>query len=265
MTPAARLVRRNLLDPREAGEAAAAPLADSVNIPFAELPQRTHELPPKSEVISVTGSAELAARVIAWLEQGGRQGRYVAGEPARPQVGEIGRLWQPNAFLAEVAGGLTPGRALDLGCGTGRDAIYLASCGWQVTGVDVLPDALTRARDLARRCAAACGPLEWLCADLETAPPTFAAEFDLIVMLRYLHRPLLARVADWLRPGGSFLCEFFTTTHRDRHGRPANAAAAHELADLLAGWRILHHSEAWRGDRHTVRIWATPADRVDGR
>lgn len=61
------------------------------------------------------------------------------------------RVWSgaPNATLVDVVAGLTPGRALDLGCGEGADAIWLAEQGWAVTGVDISPTAVERARAAA--------------------------------------------------------------------------------------------------------------------
>jgi SAM-dependent methyltransferase len=59
---------------------------------------------------------------------------------------ERGQRWsgRPNQRLVEVAGDLPPGRALDLGCGEGGDAVWLARRGWAVTAVDVSPTALAR-------------------------------------------------------------------------------------------------------------------------
>jgi SAM-dependent methyltransferase len=68
------------------------------------------------------------------------------------------RIWERERPAAELVAlldgpdGLTPGRALDIGCGTGTDSVYLATCGWEVTGVDLVPRALAAAR---RRAAAA--------------------------------------------------------------------------------------------------------------
>jgi SAM-dependent methyltransferase len=60
-------------------------------------------------------------------------------------------IWsgRPNATLVDLVGGLEPGRALDLGCGEGGDALWLASRGWSVTGLDLSETALARARDAA--------------------------------------------------------------------------------------------------------------------
>ncbi|MFQ5807963.1 MAG: hypothetical protein ACE5I3_16075, partial [Phycisphaerae bacterium] len=71
---AARLIRRRLLDPREAPEAAQRPMAEAVNIPFSELAQRVHELPPRDQEIRVGGPQRLVRDVVAWLATIGRRG-----------------------------------------------------------------------------------------------------------------------------------------------------------------------------------------------
>ncbi|WP_119726558.1 SAM-dependent methyltransferase [Thermomonospora amylolytica] len=70
---------------------------------------------------------------------------------SRPQV------WSgnPNQPLADLVAALPPGRALDLGCGEGGDAVHLAARGWQVTAVDISPTALARTRALAERAGVA--------------------------------------------------------------------------------------------------------------
>lgn len=66
---------------------------------------------------------------------------------------ERARIWsgKVNRWLAEVASPLTPGRALDLGCGEGGDSLWLAEQGWQVVGVDISDTALGRAAEEAAR------------------------------------------------------------------------------------------------------------------
>jgi len=258
---APRLVRRRLLDPREADRAAERPMAEAVNIPLSELPHRVHELPPRGQELSVVGPDGLVQDVITWLATIGRRGVAVEAPAAPPRADgcEAGRLWEPSAFLSEMLPHLPRGAALELACGTGRDAVFLSSCGWDVTAVDVLPDALSRAREMAARYASALRPIRWLEVDLETEVPEFARAFDLITAFRYLHRPLFARLHEWLRPGGRVLYETFTTVHRARYGKPSRAAHVlrpGELRELLAGFEIRHHSEAWRGQAHTARVWA---------
>ena len=65
----------------------------------------------------------------------------------------VEQLWsgRPNDWLPELAAGWTPGSALDIGCGEGDDALWLAARGWEVTGVDLSPTAVGRLRDGARR------------------------------------------------------------------------------------------------------------------
>lgn len=254
------LVQCRALDPRPAEQAAEHPIADAVNIPLDELPRRTHELPPRNTVVPVVGPNALARATVEWLRAHGRraavESTFNYASTADPR---LGRLWHPTAFLGKVVQHWRPGAALDLACGVGRDAVYLASLGWRVTAVDVLPDALDRARGLAGRYAAAIEPVEWCLMDLEREAPTFERVFDLVVGFRYLHRPLFERLPDWLRPGGHVLYETFTTLHRERHGRPASDAHVlnpGELPQLLARFNLRHHSEAWRGEAHTARAWA---------
>ncbi len=57
---------------------------------------------------------------------------------------------QPNRFLVSEVSGLTPGRALDLACGEGRNAVWLARQGWDVVGVDFSQNGLDKGRMLAR-------------------------------------------------------------------------------------------------------------------
>ncbi|MBU1957841.1 methyltransferase domain-containing protein [bacterium] len=259
---ATRLVQRRLLDPRPAGEAAQRPVADSVSIPFAELPQRTHELPPHHRTIHVAGPTTLVQEVVTWLRNNDRRAVAVPDFRHSDAAGSnaVGRLWEPNGFLAEILPQLPPGTALDLACGTGRDAAFMSSCGWEVTAIDTLPDALARARDLARHCAGALRPIRWIEADIEAAEFTVTQQYDLITVFRFLHRPLLERLPDWLAPGGSVLCETFTTAHRRRYGKPTRDAFTlkpGELPALLSSLQIRHHSEAWREYGHTGRIWGT--------
>src|SRR5918999_196335 len=73
-------------------------------------------------------------------------------------------MWsgRPNGRLVAEVADLTPGRALDVGCGEGADAIWLARCGWTVTAIDVSDVAVCRAREAAERAGA---EVEWVCGD----------------------------------------------------------------------------------------------------
>jgi SAM-dependent methyltransferase len=115
---------------------------------------------------------------------------------------------QPAAFRVELTTPLTPGKALDVGMGEGRHAIYLAQQGWEVTGFDPADQAVAAARDQARRLGV---PLTTLV--LRDDPFEFGtAQWDLIVRSSVGVRRVVARVHEALRPGGRVVVEGF---HRD--------------------------------------------------
>lgn len=258
------------LDPRDERSSAERPLLDAVNIPADQIADRSHELPAAGRPVRVAESGPATDRACEILSRIGRETLCVAAITVdATDAGErsIGRLWSPTPMLVEHADALVPppdGAALDLACGSGRDAIFLASLGWRVTGVDILPDALARGCALARRCADAIEPVEWQPVDLEREPlkelsAAWQSRYDLITVFRFLHRPLAPHLARWLRPGGRVLYETFTTLHRARHGRPsrdAHVLAPGELAALLADFDLDSCDEAWRGDAHTARAIA---------
>lgn len=104
------------------------------------------------------------------------------------------RVWsgRPNPQLVAEAAGLAPGKALDLGCGEGADALWLAERGWTVTAVDVSAVALERAAAHAAE-AGAGDRVTWLQRDLATWTPE--EQFDL-VSVQFLH----STVAPWQPP-----------------------------------------------------------------
>jgi SAM-dependent methyltransferase len=113
----------------------------------------------------------------------------------------------PNPYLAREISGLTPGTALDAGCGEGAEAIWLADEGWQVTAADISSEALARAVERATQGGAAPERMQWVEADLSVWEP--GRQFDL-VSTHYPHpaMPQLAfyeRISDWVAPGGTLL------------------------------------------------------------
>lgn len=115
---------------------------------------------------------------------------------------------EPNRFVAELAGDLTPGRAVDLAAGEGRNSLWLAGLGWTVTAVDFSNVGLDKGRRLAERLELT-DRLTFECADLTTYVPTLGG-YDL-VLLAYLHLPsdqrqvVVRRAADAVAPGGTLL------------------------------------------------------------
>ena len=110
---------------------------------------------------------------------------------------------EPNQFLPELVAGLEPGTALDVACGEGRNAIWLARQGWDVTGVDFSPVAIEKAWTLADD-----AEVEWIVADVTDYEPS--APFDLVILF-YLHvmpedlAGTFARAIDALAEGGRLI------------------------------------------------------------
>lgn len=130
---------------------------------------------------------------------------------ARYRDGAYEGRTHPTALLAEWLPRLPRGRAFDVACGAGRNALHLAANGFAVTALDISAVALER----GRRAAAERGlNVDWLCADLDedvsrALPP---AGFDLIVWVRYIQRTLMPQLIARLNVGGTLLCEQHLTT-----------------------------------------------------
>lgn len=141
---------------------------------------------------------------------------------------------EPNRFLVEEVAGLAPGRALDLGAGEGRNAIWLAGIGWRVAAVDFSEVAL----DKGRRIAALRGvEVDWANADL-VAYRADPAAFDLVLLL-YIHLPwremasVIGRARTALAPGGTFLLVGHDRSNLDHgHGGPQQPELLYTAADV---------------------------------
>ncbi|MFI7672675.1 class I SAM-dependent methyltransferase [Actinophytocola sp. NPDC049390] len=161
---------------------------------------------------------------------------------------EKDQLWSgaPNGVLVTEVADLPPGQALDLGCGEGADALWLASRGWLVTAVDISEVALARA-------AAAAGEakVSWVHADLASSAVP-AGAFDLVVALYFSAqrepgdhaiRNMLAAVA----PGGTLLYAHHDLTgHEHEHNPDFNRHDFYFPEDVAAlldadEWTIVTH------------------------
>ena len=129
---------------------------------------------------------------------------------------------EPARLLVEAAATLPPGRALDLACGAGRNAAWLAERGWQVVALDGAEEAIklvpagidARVFDLER----------------DEPLPFPSGSFDLVLILFYLHRPLFAEAKRVLRPGGTLVT---TSLTRGRFG-----VAPGELRTFFEDWDV---------------------------
>ncbi|WP_432483451.1 class I SAM-dependent methyltransferase [Kineococcus esterisolvens] len=174
------------------------------------------------------------------------EGMYTAGE-----------RWsgRPNALLVRAVEHLTPGTALDLGCGEGGDVVWLASRGWRVTGADVSPTALAR----AARHAADAGVAERVRLeehDLGASLPE--GRFDLVAA-SFLHsvahldrEGVLRRAAAAVAPGGTLLVigHLGTPPWSDASHHHVHLPTPREVLDALAGatdgWEVLREERVPR-------------------
>ncbi len=174
---------------------------------------------------------------------------------------EEDRVPEPSAFLVSVEA-LLPraGRALDHAGGSGRNAVWLARRGLDVTLADVSDVALARA---ARAASEAGVRLATVRLDLEAEPPP-AGPWDLVVCTYFLHRPLLAAVPALLAPGGVLAIAHATRTNLERHPRPGPSHVLEdgELPSLVPEVEVLRSEEGWlESGRHEARLVARAARR----
>ena len=147
-------------------------------------------------------------------------------------------IWKadPNLFLPEQTAHLLAGRALDLACGEGRNAVWLAEHGWTVTGVDFSDVGLDKARRMATERSV---DVDWICADATTWRPPDDG-FDLVAVF-YLQLPAAARrqaitvAARALAPGGTLLVVAHDSANlTDGTGGPPDPAVLYTPADVVA-------------------------------
>jgi tellurite methyltransferase len=251
--------RGNLLDLRDAPAFAAGHLARSASLPIEptlaaagqDLPAAlafalpSIFLPPRHEALAVIlERSDLATTVADTLAARGRAEVVPVALPAAsgaalPEVvrgaGPSSRvLWRPPEFLARWIHLLPPpaaGPVLDVACGSGRAAVWLAQRGYRVTGIDHLPEAL----ELAQRLAASQGvQMDLVNADLRQPDAWLPGPWAAVMCFRYLQRDLLRALPDRLSPGGVVVVRTF----RHAAGDTGNPRSPHrlepgELLDLL--------------------------------
>lgn len=269
--------RGNILDVRAAELHEAGHLPESVSYPLepqlALQPEDRREawltrnlpsvvLSPRHEpLLIVAQAADLARSVAAHLQSRGRTAVTAlaldrhAVELLDGDLRRRGRssrvLWRPPDFLRRWAHLLPPppaGRVLDLACGSGRAAVWLARQGWSVTGVDHQPDAL----DLASGLAAASGVrIDLLQADLRACDSVPAGEWAAVLMLRFLERDLVKSIPAHLGHGGVVVL----STFRDAPGFLGNPRPVHRLRrdEAATFWppgfmELLVHQEGYDAD-----------------
>ncbi|MFN3305115.1 MAG: class I SAM-dependent methyltransferase [Roseateles sp.] len=149
----------------------------------------------------------------------------------------------PSAWLQRFAPA-TPGTALDVACGSGRNLVWLTAGGWQVTGVDRDTTATAPLRDHA----------EIVDADIENAPwPLPGRQFDLVLVCNYLWRPLFDTIKSAVQPGGLLIWETFADGQQTigRPSRPDFLLQRGELLRVCHDWHIVAYEDLFEPGAET--------------
>ncbi len=174
---------------------------------------------------------------------------------ARYRKGDVTWADEPVEFVVRSISGIPPGRALDLGCGPGRHAIYLAAQGWRVCGVDFSEESITIARE-RDRCRGA--RVEWVTSDvLDLEMPAGAYR---LILISYLHIPhselvrLISRCEHALERGGRLIVVGHDVANiREGTGRPRHKDVAYTtqlIADALSRCTVVHAARRSRPPDH---------------
>lgn len=164
----------------------------------------------------------------------------------------------PASWLVENVDLLpSGGTALDVACGRGRHALWLAAKGFHVQAIDRNADAIAELIDEAKRLGLR---VDAQVVDLETDPQPGLGDqqYDVVVCFNYLHRPLMPALQRAVRRGGKIIYETFTTRQAE-HGHPRNPEfllREGELAALMAPLTILRAREGDYDGRFIASIVA---------
>ena len=249
-------------------------IKNSVNIPFEEISLRVAELPVKSRSLLLLGSSSELVDCWEFLSERGYEvirsidvnfpnfWTTLKNTPSLKKLWAEGissdQLWQPNLFLRNninlIEKFLPANRTinvLDIACGSGREAIYLAKKGWQVTAVDHLSDVCRRCQQFAEFQLSEQNNLKVICEDITTNDKLFEqSSFDLIMTFRFLHRPLFKTIQGWLKPGALFIGETFSIG-AEKFGKPRRRSfmlEKDELNSYFPNWKILKQQQRQLSD-----------------
>lgn len=238
-----------LLDCRPQSDYMQGHLQGVANIPSALLSQRLFQLPSNDYPLRLLGDRQSllqATEVLqqksytiadsqlitpALLQQWQEQGMLERGDQRY-------RLWRASSIVQSWLELKLPAKTgLDIACGAGRDSVFLAQHGMTMTALDYLPRNIAKARLLAEyyHCQ-----LNLQLADAELYQAK--QKFDLILVVRYLHRPLLQRLSSWLNPGGSLVYQTFMqgAEHFGSPKNPQHLLQEGELAQCFSDLTVLH-------------------------
>ncbi|PRP78210.1 Methyltransferase type 11 [Planoprotostelium fungivorum] len=245
---------------------------NSCSIPLKELDPRLHELPPKGSHINLVFSEDMDAQALMQRFKGHSYtvNDFIIdrgeGHSSFVEVGEVSkRLWTPAPYLSkhiktieEKLQEIYPGKqheALDVACGCGREAVYLAERGWSVTGVDFQQILLDKANQLASQHKLS---IKTILSDIEVpgADSVLPRGLSLIHVGRYLHRPLFPAMKEMIIPGGFVVYHTFMRGC-EQFGRPKNPnfiLEEQELKRIFYNWTIIDYSEQFLDDGRPIQL-----------
>lgn len=164
--------------------------------------------------------------------------RPVTGDPPTDGYASV-----TSEFLIESTKGLEPGAALDVGAGQGRNAVWLAAQGWDVTGIDISGIGLAAAKANAAKAGVSIRTVKTAYADYDFG----TAKWDLIAMF-FAWAPVadpafMAKIERALRPGGLVVFEHFVKDEEHPYPPMVRALAPGELRRLFSGFEIVSYDE----------------------
>ena len=164
-------------------------------------------------------------------------------------AGTASELPEPDPFLVAHQECLGTGRALDLACGTGGNAIFLAEHGYRVDAVDISWNALSQLQAQTRTRAL---PVRCIVADLDDFPlPT--ARYDLVIVFYFYDPRLVARIKEAIKPGGLLIYCTYNVRHTSMRPEfnPAYLVQPDGLGSDFSDFEILLH-EASTGEKDNI-------------
>ncbi len=248
------------------------------HFPLESIIDRMHALPRKTQPLKLVGTKQQVKIAKASLESKGYQidsglewNEQIVKDLLKSGLIEKGmisrRLWEPAPIVEyfvkhyEIenrnADKIKNVNALDIGCGAGRDSVFLAMNGWQVHAVDYLPGAMEKLSQLAMAHGVKVKGYQLDLEQQDNQIDQVGAVFDLIVVVRYLHRPLLVQLNQKVRLGGYVVYQTFYKGC-EKFGKPRNPRfilQPGELATAFNGFEIIKDEIEYLADGRPTNVF----------
>jgi tellurite methyltransferase len=152
------------------------------------------------------------------------------------------RKTNPVTLVSDWLPKIPVGRALDVACGAGRNAILLAQTGFEVDAIDISREGLNRARQTAEEQGLS---INWIEHDLDEPYP-FGSNYDLIIVMWYVDLGLVSRLSECLKPGGYLVCQEHLVTEQEAIGPTGTnfRVAPGTLREAVSGLDVLLYEES---------------------